>query len=122
MRLDTHFYTPSDNWKIDYPELLPMSYVNILEDVRIKKLMKRKYVGIVKTFFNGYKDLSEQDFFELEENDIDEMGLPDRLNLNAKIGNFVDVPFSDDEQYFKNKANKTETFEEVLVPTFCGTL
>ena len=106
-------YTPVDNWKIDYPEL-PMSYVNILEDVRIEKLMKRKYAGIVKTFFNGYKDLSEQDFFELEENDIDEMGLPDRLNLNAKIGNFVDVPFSDDEQYFKNKANKTETFEEVL--------
>ena len=106
-------YTPVDNWKKDYPDL-PMSYVNILEDVRIEKLMKRKYAGIVKTFFNGYKDLSEQDFFELEENDIDEMGLPDRLNLNAKIGNFVDVPFSDDEQYFKNKANKTETFEEVL--------
>ena len=45
-------YTPADNWKKDYPEL-PMSYVNILEDVRIEKLMKRKYAGIVKTFFNG---------------------------------------------------------------------
>ena len=106
-------YTPADNWKLDHPDL-PMSYVNILEDVRIEKLMKRKYAGIVKTFFNGYKDLSEQDFFELEENDVEEMGLPDRLNINAKIGNFVDVPFSDDEQYFKNKAIKTETFEEVL--------
>ena len=42
------------------------------------------------------------------------MGLPDRLNLNAKIGNFVDVPFSDGENYFINKANKTETFQEVL--------
>ena len=106
-------YTPADNWKKDHPDL-PMSYVNILEDVRIEKLMKRKYAGIVKTFFNGYKELSSQDFFELEENDVEEMGLPDRLNLNAKIGNFVDVPFSDDEQYFKNKAIKTETFEEVL--------
>ena len=106
-------YTPAQNWKLDHPDL-PMSYVNILEDVRIEKLMKRKYAGIVKTFFNGYKDLSDQDFFELEENDVEEMGLPDRLNLNAKIGNFIDVPFSDDEQYFKNKAIKTETFEEVL--------
>ena len=106
-------YTPSDNWKKDYPDL-PMSYVNILEDVRIEKLMKRKYAGIVKTFFNGYKELSSQDFFELEENDVEEMGLPDRLNLNAKIGNFVDVPFSDGENYFINKANKTETFQEVL--------
>ena len=106
-------YTPAENWKKDYPDL-PMSYVNILEDVRIEKLMKRKYAGIVKTFFNGYKELSSQDFFELEENDVEEMGLPDRLNLNAKIGNFVDVPFSDGEDYFINKANKTETFQEVL--------
>ena len=106
-------YTPADNWKKDHPDL-PMSYVNIPEDVRIEKLMKRKYAGIVKTFFNGYKELSSQDFFELEENDVEEMGLPDRLNLNAKIGNFVDVPFSDGENYFINKANKTETFQEVL--------
>ena len=77
-------YTPADNWKKDYPDL-PMSYVNILEDVRIEKLMKLKYAGIVKTFFNGYKELSSQDFFELEENDVEEMGLPDRINLNARL-------------------------------------
>ena len=106
-------YTPADNWKKDHPDL-PMSYVNILEDVRIEKLMKRKYAGIVKTFFNGYKELSEQDFFELSENEVEEMNLPDRLNINAKIGNFVDVPFSDNEDYFVNKAIKTETFQEVL--------
>ena len=106
-------YTPADNWKKDHPDL-PMSYVNILEDVRIEKLMKRKYAGIVKTFFNGYKELSEQDFFELSENEVEEMNLPDRLNINAKIGNFVDVPFSDNEDYFVNKAIKTETFQDVL--------
>ena len=50
-----------------------------------------------QTFFNGYKQLSDQDFFELSENDIEEMGLPDRINLNYKIGNFENVPFSDDE-------------------------
>ena len=106
-------YTPADNWKKDHPDL-PMSYVNILEDVRIEKLMKRKYAGIVKTFFNGYKELSEQDFFELSENEVEEMNLPDRLNINAKIGNFVNVPFSDNENYFVNKAIKTETFQDVL--------
>ena len=106
-------YTPADNWKKDHPDL-PMSYVNILEDVRIEKLMKRKYAGIVKTFFNGYKELSEQDFFELSENEVEEMNLPDRLNINAKIGNFVNVPFSDNEDYFVNKAIKTETFQDVL--------
>ena len=106
-------YTPADNWKLDHPEL-PMSYVNIIEDVRIEKLMKRKYAGIVKTFYKGYQELSDQDFFELDQHDVEEMGLPDRINLDAKIGNFVSIPFSDKEIYFKNKAIKTETFQEVI--------
>ena len=106
-------YTPADNWKLDHPEL-PMSYVNIIEDVRIEKLMKRKYAGIVKTFYKGYQELSDQDFFELDQHDVEEMGLPDRINLDAKIGNFVSIPFSDKEVYFKNKAIKTETFQEVI--------
>ena len=46
-------YTPEDNWKKDYPKV-PMSFVNILEDVRIEKLMRRKYPGLIKTFRNGY--------------------------------------------------------------------
>ena len=58
-------FTPADDFRKKYPEL-PMSYVNILEDVRIEKLMKRKYAGIVKTFFTGYRELAEQDFFELD--------------------------------------------------------
>ena len=62
-----------------------MSYVNILEDVRIEKLMKRKYAGIVKTFYNGYKELSSQDFFELEENDVEDMGLPDRSIIHTRL-------------------------------------
>ena len=106
-------YTPAENWTIDYPDV-PMSYVNILEDVRIEKLMKQKYPGLSKTFYTGYSQLADQDFFELSSHDIDEMGLPDRLNIHYKIGNFEDVSFSSDEQYFVDRAFKTETFEEVL--------
>ena len=106
-------FTPADDFRKKYPEL-PMSYVNILEDVRIEKLMKRKYAGIVKTFFTGYRELAEQDFFELDQNDVEDMILPDRLNIHHKIGKFVDVPFSDTEQYFRDKALITETFDEVV--------
>ena len=38
-------HTPADNWTIDYPDV-PMSYVNVFEDVRIEKLMKQRYAGI----------------------------------------------------------------------------
>ena len=106
-------YTPNENWKLRYPEI-PMSFVNILEDVRIEKLMKRKYAGIVKTFHMGYKELSDQDFFELGENEVEDMNLPDRINIHHKIGKFVDVPMSEDEVYFRDSALNTDTFDEVL--------
>ena len=106
-------YTPNENWKLRYPEV-PMSFVNILEDVRIEKLMKRKYAGIVKTFHMGYKELSDQDFFELGENEVEDMNLPDRINIHHKIGKFVDVPMSEDEVYFRDSALNTDTFDEVL--------
>ena len=55
-----------------------------------------------------------QDFFELEEHDIEDMGLADRINIHYKIGNFEKVSFESDEEYFVNKAFKTETFQDVL--------
>ena len=106
-------YTPADNWTYDYPDV-PMSYVNVLEDVRIEKFMKQRYPGLSKTFYSGYSQLAEQDFFELSEHDIEEMGLADRINIHYKIGSFEDVSFNDEEQYFVDKAFKTETFKDVL--------
>ncbi len=106
-------YTPADNWTYDYPDV-PMSYVNVLEDVRIEKFMKQRYPGLSKTFYNGYSQLADQDFFELSENDIEEMGLADRINIHYKIGSFENVNFNDDEKYFVDKAFKTETFKDVL--------
>ena len=106
-------YTPADNWMVDYPSV-PPSFVNVLEDVRIEKLMKIKYAGLSKTFYNGYSQLAEQDFFELESHDIDDLGLADRINIHYKIGHFEDVSFSKEEQWFVDEAFKTETFKDVL--------
>ena len=106
-------HTPADNWTIDYPDV-PMSYVNVLEDVRIEKFMKQRYPGLSKTFYNGYSQLAEQDFFELDQHDINDMGLADRINIHYKIGKFEKVSFESDEEYFVNQASKTETFQDVL--------
>ena len=47
----------------DSPKGIPHSFVNIVEDARIEKLMKRKYPGLSKTFFKGNSELADQDFF-----------------------------------------------------------
>ena len=106
-------YTPADNWMIDYPEV-PQSFVNVFEDVRIEKLMKQKYPGLTKTFYTGYSQLADQDFFGLEELDIEDINLADRINIHFKIGNFTDVSFEDDEYQFVDRAFKTNSFKEVL--------
>jgi len=106
-------YTPNENWMIDYPEV-PQSFVNVFEDVRIEKLMKQKYPGLTKTFYTGYSQLAEQDFFGLEEHDEEDINLADRINIHYKIGNFTDVSFESDEQQFVDRAFKTKTFQDVL--------
>ena len=104
-------FTP-DDWS--WEKRVPRSFVNITEDARIEKLMKRKYPGLTKTFYRAYKDLSEEDFFELSDVDINEMNLADRINLKYKIGNWVDVPFTDEEMELVDLVGKSETFGEAV--------
>ena len=104
-------YTPNE-W--DFLGEVPMQFVNCIEDVRIEKLMKRRYEGIPKTFYRGYKVLADQDFFQIQDKDIDLLNFIDRINLQYKIGNFVDVDFSDEEKPFLDKCDALETFEDVI--------
>ena len=105
-------YTPNTEWWKEYK--IPQQFVNVVEDARIEKLIKRRYEGLNKTFYNAYFELSDKDFFEIENKDISEMNLADRVNLYFKIGNFVDVDFSIEENLLVSKIALAETFEEVL--------
>ena len=105
-------FTPNEwNWE----DRIPRQFVNVVEDARIEKLMKRRYPGLSKSFYKGYKELVETDFFCLEETDINNMNLADRVNLYYKIGNFVDVPFSDEEKTFIKMMSDIETFSDTLL-------
>ena len=107
-------YTPDRNWLKEVK--IPPQFVNIVEDARIEKLMKRRYAGLSKTFFNGYKELAEQDFFQVADEDISLMNLADRANLRFKIGNYTLVPIeSGEETEIIDAIADTETFDEVLV-------
>ncbi len=57
-------YTPDEDWTLDVK--VPPQFINVVEDARIEKLMKRRYMGLAKTFYNGYNELHSEDFFEID--------------------------------------------------------
>ena len=105
-------FTPDENWL--QKVAVPPQFVNVVEDARIEKLMKRKYMGLAKSFFKGYKELNDEDFFSINDSDISDFNLADRANLYFKVGNFVDLSFDSEETVLIQKIAEVETFDEVL--------
>ena len=106
-------FTDNVDWTVDYPDV-PKDFVNVIEDVRVERLMKKKYPGLSKTFYNGYNELNADDFFSTQEENLDKLSLIDRINLYFKIGAFHNIVFSDAENEFLTRISKLETFQEVL--------
>ena len=44
-------FTPDEDWSETCK--VPQQFINVVEDARVEKLMKRKYAGLSKTFFGG---------------------------------------------------------------------
>lgn len=100
-------YTPQE----DFPGV-SKAFVNVLEDARIERMMKREYPGLRKSFFEGYKELWDDDFFGVKGDDYDTLSLIDRVNLYFK-GN-PSIPFTDEEMIWVNRAANTKTFKDVV--------
>lgn len=106
-------YTPNTDWT----ELtsVPMVFLNVTEDARIEKLMKRKFPGLKKTFFGGYKQLNDDDFFGISGANLDKYNLADRINLYFKIGHFVEINFTEEEKELLSEIADAETFEDAIL-------
>lgn len=105
-------FTPNEDWRDKVK--CPQGFVNVTEDVRIESLMKRKFAGLPKTFYRGYNELYDQDFFEVGDEDINSMNIADRVNLHFKVGAFLRVSFDEKEQAVVNQIAAAETFDEAL--------
>ena len=91
------------------------SYMNVLEDVRIEKLIKRKYPGLRKRMNEGYKQLNDRDFFGTKQvQNFEDLLLIDKINLYFKAGFQCGVTFTPDEKAFVNRAERTETVDEII--------
>jgi len=105
-------FTPTE-WTgvVDFPK----SYLNVVEDARIEKMMKRKFRGLARYFSAGYSELVEKDFFGTKDADLaKEYNLIDRINLHVKIGPFAMIPFTAEEQEWVERTENLETFDEAV--------
>ena len=89
--------------------------VNVVEDARIEALMKRRYPGLVKQFFNGYSHLIKEDFFGLSKIDVNKLNLLDKINLHFKVPTAVAglFEFNEIEQSFVDRIENVKRFKEV---------
>ena len=109
-------YTPQDEWVAAVEsKVAPHSYLNIVEDARIEKLIKRKYPGLSQSFIKGYRDLIRNDFFKTADKNVNEMLLIDRLNLHFKMSHVEsDIEFDGAEELmFVERMANVETFKDV---------
>jgi len=92
------------------------SFLNVVEDARIERKIKNKFPGGRRAFVEGYNDLMKRDFFGIKKHDLDVngLGLIDRINLHYKVGDHLEILFSDEESVFVDRIDKAETWKQVV--------
>ncbi len=66
------------------------SYLNVVEDARNERLVKQRYPGLAKSFYQGYQLLFKKKFFG-EIDNPNSLLLIDRINLHYKVGSFLNI-------------------------------
>lgn len=110
-------YTPSQGWHdalVTNETTGFKSYLNVVEDARIERKIKTKFPGLRSSFYKGYKNLFERDFFGIAHQNVNKLPLIDRINLHFKLGTLVSVTFSTEEMEYVDRINDAETWDEVV--------
>ena len=107
-------WTPYEQWEgITDKEL--RSYVNVIEDTRIDKLIQAKYPGVVKNYENGFDILEKQNFFGISGKDINkDFMIIDKINLRSKSLNRLPFMFAPKDNEWLAKVDDVKTFDDVL--------
>ena len=111
--------TPSEGWHdhvTDKDKKGFKSFLNVIEDARIEKIIQGKFPGLKISFKKGYSDLMDMDFFGLEKMDlkIEQLSLIDKINLHCKVGSYLNIKFTEKEQYYLDKVDQVKTWDDVV--------
>jgi hypothetical protein len=103
-----------DDLKAAHEEGLHHGLLNVVEDIRIEKLIQEEFPGLVRHFTNAYDKLNAQDFFGIAGRNVAELCFPDRLNLKGKLGARIDIEFNEWEQSIFDRCLKARTWDDVV--------
>lgn len=110
-------YTPAEGWHEASSSRGKnfKGFLNVVEDARIEKKIRRKYPGLRNSFTKGYQSLIDRDFFEVKGRDLNELSFIDRVNIHTKLGTLVDIQFAEgEEQDLLKQVEACETWADVL--------
>jgi hypothetical protein len=89
--------------------------VNIIEDVRIEKLIQRKYPGLKMVYLRAGKKVFEGNFFSQQTyQNLDKLDVLDKINVMEKTRGYAKAKMSAYEQEIYDRVRATETEDDVI--------
>ena len=108
-------HTPTDGWSKIANDNSLRSYVNVLEDCRIDRIIQKQYPGVVKNYLNGFDILEKQNFFGTHGKDLNtELMLIDKINLYYKSSKRLPINFSSVDMNWLSKVDNLKSFDDVV--------
>ena len=87
--------------------------INIVEDIRIEKLIRNKFPGFVGVYQRGYRKLMQTEHFSTDM--WDSFNICDRVNAKAKLGSFLDKELTQfEESVYRYVTTNLHTFKDTL--------
>jgi hypothetical protein len=109
-------FTPFEGWHDSVSDRGPAfkSFLNVIEDARIEKLIQRRYPGLRKSFIQSYQKMFAEGFFGGELTEINNYDLIDRVNVLFKCGESYGVRIENEERVWVDEIRNVETWEQVV--------
>jgi hypothetical protein len=109
-------YTPNKDWgsAVENNTKAFRSFLNVVEDARIEKLIQRRYPGLRRSFIASYKKMLKDGMFGGDIDEINNMKLIDRINTFFKCGATVGVDFAAEELAWVKEIETIETFDDAI--------
>lgn len=89
-------------------------FLNVVEDARIEKKIKRKFPGLRPSMIRAYGQLLERDFFGIKYRNVNKLPFIDRLNLYTKGGYSLGIEFTEEENKLVAEVEACETWDDVV--------
>lgn len=94
--------------------------LNVLEDARIERLIKRRYPGVAREMKRGYDHFHSRNFFGLTDTELNtgtverDRNFLDRINLHFKSYGNLFVRFNDEEQKIVDEIEVTDEWSDLV--------